>query len=156
MFKVGDRVVHVSKYTGVIVEHAETDPSGEYFFVKFDLPLDQSPVYCWNKQLAYQYPSEMTSAPPVAVSKYHDAAKEVADLVTTKNEKYGDSFNKAGAVMRQLYPDGVTPAQLDDALVIVRILDKLFRIATAKDAFGENPYADICGYALLGMTRCGE
>jgi hypothetical protein len=32
-------------------------------------------------------------------------------------------------------------------------LDKLFRIATARDALGESPYRDIAGYGLLGAAR---
>ena len=32
------------------------------------------------------------------------------------------------------------------------MIDKLFRIATRKDAFGESPYRDIAGYALLGLV----
>jgi sulfate transport system permease protein len=43
--------------------------------------------------------------------------------------------------------------QYDDMLCIVRIIDKLFRIATAKDAFGESPYGDITGYGLLGLMK---
>jgi hypothetical protein len=48
-----------------------------------------------------------------------------------------------------LYPDGVKPEQYIDLLVTVRIVDKLFRIANKKDAFGENPWQDIAGYGLL-------
>jgi len=55
--------------------------------------------------------------------------------------------------MRILYPNGVAPDQLDDALAIVRVMDKLFRIATSKNAFGENPWRDIAGYAILSVGR---
>ena len=55
--------------------------------------------------------------------------------------------------MRILYPEGIAPDQMDDALAVTRILDKLFRIANHKDAFGESPYLDIAGYALLGAAR---
>jgi len=37
-------------------------------------------------------------------------------------------------------------------LAITRVLDKLFRLATRKDAFGESPWNDICGYAILGIA----
>jgi hypothetical protein len=36
-------------------------------------------------------------------------------------------------------------------LAITRIVDKLFRIATKKDALGENPFKDIAGYGILGV-----
>lgn len=84
---------------------------------------------------------------------YQEIGNEIGKLVQTKQEAYGNSFGKAGNVLREMYPDGITPDQYDDALCIVRILDKLFRIATKKDAFGESPYRDICGYALLGVNN---
>jgi hypothetical protein len=77
----------------------------------------------------------------------------VGNLVNEKQHAYGDSFGKAGRVMRELYPNGIAVDQLDDALTIVRIVDKLFRIATRKNAFGESPYRDIAGYSLLAVGR---
>jgi hypothetical protein len=41
-------------------------------------------------------------------------------------------------------------------LAITRVIDKLFRIATKKDAFGESPWRDICGYAILGIANDEE
>lgn len=84
---------------------------------------------------------------------YHRIAAEVADLVGKKQAAYGDSFGKSGAVMRILYPGGIRPDQMDDALVVVRILDKLFRIATDRDALGEDPWLDVNGYSLLAASR---
>ena len=81
---------------------------------------------------------------------YEQLGQEVGRLVDEKQVAYGDSFGKAGQVLRILYPDGIAPEQYDDALAITRIIDKLFRIATDKDAFGESPYSDIAGYGLLG------
>lgn len=87
------------------------------------------------------------------LGKYASIGLEVGQLVETKQESYGDSFGRAGRVMRILYPDGIKPEQMDDALAVTRILDKLFRIANRKDAFGESPYRDIAGYGLLGAVR---
>lgn len=84
---------------------------------------------------------------------YTTIAAEIAATVVTKQAAYGDSFGKSGEVMRILYPDGIEPEQMDDALCVVRIVDKLFRIATARDALGESPYRDIAGYALLGASK---
>ena len=85
--------------------------------------------------------------------KYESIGQEIGRLVDEKQAAYGDSFGKAGAVMRILYPDGISLDQLDDALCVVRILDKLFRIATDRDALGESPYRDVAGYGLLGAGR---
>jgi hypothetical protein len=87
------------------------------------------------------------------MNKYRKKAMQTALLVKRKQKAYGDSFSKSGKIMRILYPKGVNHDQLDDALVMVRVIDKMFRIATSKKAFGENPWEDILGYALLASTR---
>lgn len=84
---------------------------------------------------------------------YLDIAKSVGALTAEKNEAYGDSFGQACDVLKVLYPDGVKPDQYKDMLAVVRVIDKLFRIANKKDAFGESPWRDICGYALLGIAN---
>ena len=86
-------------------------------------------------------------------NKYLKVATEVAELVADKQLAYGDSFGNAGKVMRILYPQGVPADKLDDALCLVRIIDKCFRIANKKNAYEESPYRDIVGYAVLGAAR---
>lgn len=81
------------------------------------------------------------------------AALETTELVAEKNAAYGDSFARSGEVLQILYPDGVRPDQYPDFLALVRVIDKQFRIAAKKDAFGENPWSDILGYALLAVVR---
>jgi hypothetical protein len=85
---------------------------------------------------------------------YTEIGTQIGALVERKQVAYGDSFGKSGAVMRLLYPDGIPPEKMDDALTVVRVIDKLFRIATARDAFGESPWRDIAGYAVLSARRC--
>jgi hypothetical protein len=75
-------------------------------------------------------------------------------LKMAKQAAYGDAFGKAGDVLRILFPDGVSPDFYDDLLGVVRVIDKLFRIATARDALGEDPWEDLAGYGLLGAARC--
>jgi hypothetical protein len=84
---------------------------------------------------------------------YPEIGQAVGALVEEKQAAYGDSFGKAGAVMRILYPEGIPAEKLDDALTVVRVLDKLFRIATDRDALGESPWRDVAGYALLSVKR---
>ena len=90
------------------------------------------------------------------MKKFADIGESVGALVDEKQAAYGDSFGKAGKIMRVLYPEGIRPDQMDDALCIVRIVDKLFRIATDRDALGESPYRDIAGYGLLGARRAEQ
>jgi hypothetical protein len=84
---------------------------------------------------------------------YEALGTAVGQLVEMKQAAYGDSFGRSGQVIRILYPNGIAPDQVDDALAITRIVDKLFRIATDRDALGESPYRAIAGYALLGAAR---
>lgn len=86
------------------------------------------------------------------MADFKQLGSEIGDLVAAKKEAYGSSFAKAGKFLELLYPDGIRPKQYGDALVLVRIFDKQMRIATAKEALGENPYRDIAGYGLLGMS----
>lgn len=85
--------------------------------------------------------------------KYERLGTEIGALVDQKNAAYGSSFDRSGKILDILYPHGVDVGNYDDFLAITRILDKLFRIATDKDAFNEDPWMDIAGYALLGAAR---
>jgi hypothetical protein len=84
---------------------------------------------------------------------YEKTGSEIGKLVAEKQVAYGDSFGKSGELLKVLYPDGVMPEDYTDMLTIVRIIDKIFRIATNKGAFEENPYKDIAGYSLLGVVK---
>lgn len=81
----------------------------------------------------------------------------VGALVDGKQRQYGDSFGRAGEVLRVLYPAGIASHQFDDALAVVRVVDKLFRIAQrgadGRDLGGESPWRDVAGYGLLGAAR---
>lgn len=96
---------------------------------------------------------ERVSREPLRTKNFTARGTEVGALVDEKNQAYGDSFSKAGEVLALLYPQGVQPSQFQDMLTITRVIDKLFRIATAKNAFGESPWNDIAGYALLSLGK---
>lgn len=68
---------------------------------------------------------------------------DIGKLVEEKNKAYGNSFKKSGEFLQLLYPSGIRPDQYQDVLSLVRIFDKQMRIATDKNAYGENPYRDI-------------
>lgn len=74
-------------------------------------------------------------------------------MVDIKNVKYGNSFSESHKILAVLFPDGIPVEKYPDALAIIRIIDKLFRIATDRDALGESPYRDIAGYGVLGAHR---
>ena len=88
-------------------------------------------------------------------NRYKQLGTKVGELVDAKNLAYGDSFNRSGDIIRSLYPKGISPEQVDDMLAIVRIVDKLFRVASHgnQDPMGESPGFDIAGYGLLMAHR---
>lgn len=95
-------------------------------------------------------PVGLTTKP---MSEYEIAALEVGRLVKEKNKAYGSSFLDAAKIMAILYPDGIRPDQYEDATVMVRVIDKLKRVATDNDPYGEDPWEDITGYGLLSRVR---
>lgn len=88
-----------------------------------------------------------------APKRFEQLGAEIGRLVESKQQAYGDSFGKSGKVLALLYPDGIPLAKLDDALTVVRVVDKLFRVATDRDSLGESPWRDVAGYALLAAQR---
>ncbi len=86
-------------------------------------------------------------------SRYHTIADGLASLLCDKQRAYGDSFSRAEKILKVLYPSGIPVHAFQDALAIVRILDKLSRIATDDDPFNEDPWMDIAGYALLSLGK---
>jgi hypothetical protein len=83
---------------------------------------------------------------------YEEIARSIGKLVDEKNAAYGSSFDKSDQIIKILYPEGVQPHQYKDLLAMTRVIDKLFRIATSKDAMGEDPWQDIAGYAILSVV----
>jgi hypothetical protein len=87
---------------------------------------------------------------------YENIGQEIGKLVDEKNSAYGSSFAECHKILSVLYPQGIKVEQFTDALAIIRVIDKLFRIANKKDAFGESPWKDIAGYAILGIHNDEE
>jgi transcriptional regulator with XRE-family HTH domain len=92
---------------------------------------------------------EMLPATNDEAGKYEALAKSIGALVDRKNKQYGDAFNRGGSILEVLYPDGVRPEQYRDMLGVIRVVDKLFRVANGKQG-QEDPWQDIAGYGLLG------
>lgn len=84
--------------------------------------------------------------------KFQRLGYSIGNLVDEKQAAYGDSYGKSGRVLEVLYPNGVRVDQYPTFLALTRVIDKLFRVATKRDAFGESPWRDIAGYALLGLA----
>jgi hypothetical protein len=94
-------------------------------------------------------PEDEEPIPYQVVGKYEALGKAIGALVDRKNKQYGDAFNRGGCILEILYPDGVRPDQYRDMLGVIRVIDKLFRVANGKQG-REDPWQDIAGYGLLG------
>lgn len=86
-------------------------------------------------------------------SRFEEIAEEIGKLVTEKNAAYGSAALKAATFLELLFPMGVNPTRYTDMLLLVRMFDKMMRIATRPTAFGESPYRDLAGYSLIGVTK---
>jgi hypothetical protein len=95
----------------------------------------------------------------LCMNYFSTIGREIGELVAEKNAAYGDSFAKAAQFLELLYPNGIQVCQYPDMLTIVRVFDKLMRIATDRDALGEDPWRDVAGYAILAVANrkgCGD
>jgi hypothetical protein len=79
---------------------------------------------------------------------------EVTKNTIEKNKKYGDAVRTVCALLHLLYPDGIQPWQYANSLLLIRLLDKVVRIASYTperlNADDETPWVDVAGYGLLG------
>ena len=79
---------------------------------------------------------------------YEEIGKRIGGIVDKKQSQYGDVFSKAPVILAALYPNGISTDQYRDVLAVVRVLDKIGRIATGNQG-DENAWNDIAGYGLL-------
>lgn len=80
-------------------------------------------------------------------------ATDLGKLLAEKNQAYGDAFSKTTQILTLLYPQGIKVEQFKDVHVLVRMLDKMSRIAQDNDPLGESPYKDLAGYAILAQAN---
>ncbi len=80
-------------------------------------------------------------------------ATDLGKLLAEKNQAYGDAFSKTTEILTLLYPNGIKVEQYKDVHVLVRMLDKMSRIAQDNDPMGESPYKDLAGYAILAQAN---
>lgn len=67
-------------------------------------------------------------------NQFQSIAVQIARIVKEKNLQYGNSFEHSGEILKQLYPNGIEKEQYHEMLTVVRIIDKLFRIATQDES----------------------
>lgn len=84
-------------------------------------------------------------------------ANRIGKLTAEKNVRYGDSVRRSGQILRVLWPDGIPPDKYAAAGILMRMSDKMIRIANFDmSSDDENPFDDVNGYALLGGEMLDE
>jgi len=83
-----------------------------------------------------------------------DIACDVVKVVEEKNREYGSAFQKVGEILSILFPNGIPTNKYHDAAILIRVLDKVCRIANTNDkGVKKDAWLDICGYALLRLSE---
>ena len=89
----------------------------------------------------------------MSLKTFKDIASETAEILEIKNRAYGNSFNKTTEFLKLLFPDGVVDDQYCHLMYIIRVLDKIGRIANSSLLPPEegvvDAYKDINGYTTL-------
>lgn len=85
-------------------------------------------------------------------SQYHTIAEGVAELVLQKQKEYGNGVLRSNRMMLQLFPDGIPAAKYRDAFTLVRLMDKISKIAADENSATGEPWRDIAAYSLLTLA----
>ena len=81
-------------------------------------------------------------------------ASDVAVIVEEKNKEYDSAFEKVSKILFILFPNGIPTNKYHDAAILIRVLDKVCRIANTNDkGVKKDAWLDICGYALLRLSE---
>ena len=95
------------------------------------------------------------------MNNYEEIGKNIGALVDKKNKAYGNSFSDVESFIKMIFPEKINVDNYGDAIFIIRLFDKMKRLATDKNAFNEDVYKDIIGlavrlYVLNNPESCGE
>ena len=85
----------------------------------------------------------------LGLDHYEEAGSLLGQLVIEKRKQYGGgALERSSAVLTLLYPDGIQPDQYPDAMSIMRVVEKLSRIAGGNQG-DENAWVDIAGHGMV-------
>jgi len=79
---------------------------------------------------------------------------DVASIVKEKNREYGSAFQKVSHILSILFPNGIPTNKYHDVAILIRVLDKVCRIASANDKdVKKDAWLDLTGYGLLRLSE---
>lgn len=79
---------------------------------------------------------------------YESAGGLLGALVLEKQRQYGNALKRAAEMLAILWPDGLPVDQYLDACSVMRVIEKLSRVA-AGDLGDESAWLDIAGHGLV-------
>ena len=76
-------------------------------------------------------------------------SRDVVGVVKEKNREYGSAFQKVSEILTILFPNGIPTNKYHDVAILIRVLDKVCRIASANDKdVKKDAWLDLTGYGL--------
>ena len=79
---------------------------------------------------------------------------DVVSIVKEKNKEYGSAFQKVSEILTILFPNGIPTNKYHDVAILIRVLDKVCRIASANDKdVKKDAWLDLTGYGLLRLSE---
>jgi len=146
----GMAVVDLEAYDKAVTEATASKESLRLMFEK---------GFAAKTQEAKSAPADK-DATAVVCSDFVGVAKEIGELLVIKDAAYGSAFEKTKEIFKILFPAGLPVGAYDDALTIMRILDKICRLGVLCTNPEENKTAertedawkDIAGYAIKALS----
>lgn len=84
----------------------------------------------------------------IRLTDVKNAVREIYTIVSQKLTYYGpNTIEKGQAIMQNLFPDGIPVSKYPDALIIIRVIDKLCRLAESPESI-KDAWCDISGYGI--------
>ncbi len=81
-------------------------------------------------------------------------SRDVVGVVKEKNREYGSAFQKVSEILTILFPNGIPTNKYHDVAILIRVLDKVCRIASANDKdVKKDAWLDLTGYGLLRLSE---
>ena len=83
-----------------------------------------------------------------------EAGYKMGLLVAKKNSDYGSAFEQVTQILKILYPNGIPVHQYENASLLIRMFDKVGRIANENVQFyNEDSWKDLVGYSLIKLVK---
>lgn len=88
-------------------------------------------------------------------ANFENVAKQIVDSVKAAERETGNCFTKSTEVIRILFPAGIPPGKEQEVASMLRIIDKMFRIANNPGSTATE-WQVLSAYALNAVKASAE